>query len=243
MRHPLLVVFLMLLLALAARGSVQQPQQQQPQQHDHAVTPQEDQHAHHDATEIMSRKGGHRHDPHLKMTTGRPLTHDDARRADALVERVKDALERYKDHRVAIRDGYKPVLPQLPLPEYHFTNYWYGFLGAFTFDPAKPTSLLYKKRGNGYELAGAMFTAPKSYSEDQLHERVPLSVASWHAHVNICLPPRGLRNADWSRFGFKGSIASDSACQDANGRWFPQMFGWMLHVYPYERDPEKIWAH
>ena len=28
-------------------------------------------------------------------------------------------------------------------------------------------------------------------SEDQLSERVPLSVAQWHAHVNLCFPPEG----------------------------------------------------
>jgi hypothetical protein len=44
-------------------------------------------------------------------------------------------------------------------------------------------------------------------------------------------------------FGFRGSIATQEACEQAGGRWFPQIFNWMVHVYPYESDPSKIWAH
>jgi hypothetical protein len=122
---------------------------------------------------------------------------------------------------------------------------WYGFKAAFGFDPAEPTSLLYKKTaGGGYELIGAMYTAPKRMTEDQLHERVPLSVAQWHAHVNICLPPRrDAGKADWTRFGLKGSIAREDECKTAGGRWYPQIYGWMLHVFPYEETSEKIWIH
>jgi hypothetical protein len=27
----------------------------------------------------------------------------------------------------------------------------------------------------------------------------------------------------------------------AAGRFFPVIFGWMVHVYPFENAPEKIW--
>jgi hypothetical protein len=177
------------------------------------------------------------------MTAPRPPTRDDTARADAVLRQVTQTLDRYQDYRNAIADGYRPFLEHLPLPEHHFTNYGYGFVAAFTFDAAKPTSLLYRRRGRGYDLAGAMYTAPKSFSEDQLHRRIPLSVASWHAHVNICLPPASARSVDWSRFGFKGSIASETACRDASGRWFPQLYGWMVHVYPFKKDRNRIWAH
>jgi hypothetical protein len=62
------------------------------------------------------------------------------------------------------------------------------------FDPREPAALLYKKTQNGYELEGAMYIAPRGMSEDRLNDRVPLSVAQWHAHVNICLPPQGVRS-------------------------------------------------
>ena len=32
------------------------------------------------------------------------------------------------------------------------------------------------------------------------------------------------------------------ACEAAGGRFFPQAFGWMVHVYPYEQKAEDIWS-
>jgi hypothetical protein len=213
------------------------------QGHDHGTTAEQDASVQRQATERMSQTSRHHGDPHIKMTPRRPLTSDDRRRADQLLAKLRKGLERYGDYRVAIGDGYQPFLPNLPLPEYHFTNYRYAFREAFKFDPSQPASLLYRKRGAGYELVGAMYTAHKTSNEEQLHERVPLSVASWHAHVNICLPQRGASGPDWTRFGLKGSIVTEVACRDAGGRWFPQLFGWMVHVYPYESTPEKTWSH
>jgi hypothetical protein len=32
------------------------------------------------------------------------------------------------------------------------------------------------------------------------------------------------------------------ACSAAGGRFFPQLFGWMVHVYPFEKTLDKIWG-
>jgi hypothetical protein len=179
----------------------------------------------------------------MKMTARRPLRPGDRERADALVAELAVALNRYRDYRVAVADGFRPVLPQLPLPEHHFTNLRNGILEALAFDPRRPTSLLYRRVGSGFELRGAMYTAPRNFDENQLDQRVPLSVATWHAHVNICLPAENERRPDWRRFGFRGTLAAEGACRDAGGRWFPQLFGWMVHVYPFESAPDEIWGH
>lgn len=192
-----------------------------------------------------SHGGTHLHmEAHMKWTTPRPQTLMDQQRAEEVVKILRVALEKYRDYRIAEQDGFKPFLPQFPQPVYHFTNYWKGFKAAFTFDPAQPTSLLYKKTADGYELIGAMYTAPKRTSEERLHDRVPLSVARWHAHVNLCFPPRGTdpKTVDWTTFGFRGSIATKETCSKAGGRFWPQLFGWMVHVYPFQESPEKIWA-
>ena len=182
--------------------------------------------------------------PHMRWTARRAANREDEIQASEIAHTLRRAMIKYADYREALRDGYEPFLPQVAQPRYHFTNRWHGFKGAFRFDPTKPTSLLYKKTPAGYELLGAMYTAPKRMSEDKLNERVPLSIAQWHAHVNICLPPkRKTGTADWTRFGLKGSIATEEACHAAGGRWYPQVFGWMLHVYPFEETPEKIWSH
>ena len=182
---------------------------------------------------------------HMALSRPRPANPADTQRAQELVATLRASIEKYRDYHVAERDGYKPFLPNLKLNEYHFTNYWYGFKAAFEFDPAAPTSLLYRPLpGGGYELIGAMYTAPRGMSEDKLDQRVPLSVARWHRHVNICVPQKGETSlADWREFGPRGSIASKDRCDAAGGRFYPQIFGWMVHVYPWESDPAKIFAH
>jgi hypothetical protein len=182
--------------------------------------------------------------PHFRWTVLRTANDEDRRRAEALVTALRQALEPYRDYRRAMADGYEPFLPNVVQVHYHFTSKWRGFKSAFRFSAAQPTSLLYKKTSEGYELEGAMYTAPKRTSESDLDKRVPLSVARWHAHVDICLPPKqSVHIADWTRFGPKGSIVTEAECDHAKGRWVPQLFGWMIHVYPFKDSPEKIWTH
>lgn len=200
----------------------------------------DDDHSH--VTETMSH---HMHmGPHMKMTELRQENVEDAKRADEIVMALRSAIEKYRDYRVAEKDGFQPYMPNLRLPEYHFTNYKYGLRAAYQFDPAYPTSLLYKKTSDGYQLVGAMYTAPERATEDALDARVPLSVARWHLHVNICEPPGGMtEEASWLKFGPAGSISTEADCSAAGGKFLPHMFGWMVHVYPFEKAPENIWAH
>jgi len=128
------------------------------------------------------------HAQHMFMTSPRPRTPEDLQRAGDIVTQLRAGIEKYKDYHVALNDGFHIFLPNIPQPEYHFTSYRNGFMEAFTFDPARPTSLLYKKTATGYELVGAMFTMPKRANEEQLNARVPLSVAMWHLHTNLCMP-------------------------------------------------------
>jgi hypothetical protein len=183
--------------------------------------------------------------PHMRMTDLRKPSAVDEERAEQILETLRPAIEQYKDYHRALDDGFQIFHPELPQDHYHFTNYRYAAEAQFVFNPAHPTSLLYKKVSDGYQLEGAMYTAPKRFTEEQLNERVPLSVARWHEHVNFCLWPKGERItlANWKEFGLKGSIATEDACEAAGGRWIPLVFNWMVHVYPYETDPAKIWAH
>ena len=180
---------------------------------------------------------------HMHMTAPRPQAPGDVQRANEIVTQLRSGIEKYKDYHVALDDGFKIFMPDIPQPEYHFTNYKNGFLGAFNFDPSRPTSLLYRKTAGGYELVGAMYTMPKPATEDQLNARAPLSIASWHLHTNLCLPPHDqMRTADFTKFGLKGSIATQDACDAAGGRFQPTVFGWMVHVYPYEDGLDKIFT-
>jgi hypothetical protein len=184
--------------------------------------------------------------PHMKMTTLRPAKPGDSERAQQVVISARAAAEKYKDFNTALADGYKIFLPNIPQKIYHFTNYSYGMEAAFRFNPEHPTSLLYEKHGeDDYKLIGVMYTAPKRLGEDELDQRIPLSVAQWHEHVNFCTAPAGRKGEYFGAhplFGLKGSIATQEACDAAGGTFHPVIFNWMVHVYPLEKDQANIWS-
>jgi hypothetical protein len=183
--------------------------------------------------------------PHMKMTTMRDLKPGDQTKSDQVVDAARKVAAKYGDYKIALADGYKIFLPKLPQKQYHFTNYWYGFEATTHFNPDHPTSLLYEKQGDGYRLIGVMYTAPKYASEDELDSRIPLSIAQWHAHVNLCVPPVDRKREMWgpqAQFGLQGSIATKEACAAAAGKFTPQIFDWMVHVYPFEQKPEDVWS-
>jgi hypothetical protein len=201
------------------------------------------------AMHAMHSMEGHHMDmgPHMKMTPLREAKPGDQEKADSVAQAARRVAEKYTDYNVALGDGYQIFMPNRPQKQYHFTNYQYAFEARQHFNPDHPTSLLYEKQGDGYKLIGVMYTAPKDASQDELDSRIPLSIAQWHAHVNLCLPPgaTGMRPASFgpnSRFGLGGSISTKEECDAAGGRFIPQIFGWMVHVYPFEQKAEDIWS-
>ena len=183
--------------------------------------------------------------PHMKMTALQPVRPGDRERAEKIVEEARTAVAKYQDYRVALDEGYRIFLPNVPQKMYHFTNRRYAFQAAFHFNPEHPTSLLYERDGDNYKLIGVMYTAPRRMSEDDLDKRVPLSIAQWHEHVNLCLPPKDRRQEMLEahpRFGLRGSISTKDECEAAGGRFIPHVFGWMVHMYPYEHSEQAIWS-
>jgi hypothetical protein len=183
---------------------------------------------------------------HMYMTVLRPAKPGDQQKADAIVAAAKTAMAPYQDYHKALADGYEIFLPNVPQPQYHFTKYEYGLEARLQFDPGRPTSLLYKKTPDGgYTLVGVMYTDRVDATEDELNDRIPLSIAHWHQHVNFCKAPAGEKAAYFgpdAKFGLLGSITTKEACEAAGGVFHPHIFGWMVHVYPNEADAKKIWA-
>src|SRR3954470_8093627 len=241
-RIVLLIVVVLFVARIALRA----------QQHDHSTmsqgheAPTAQQQELNSATEAMS---GHDHEHHMSahmhMSTLRAANAADTATAQQIVGIARTSLEKYKDVKVAEADGYKIFLPQVRQPMYHFTNYRYAMEAGWKFNPEHPTSLLYEKSGDTFKLIGAMYTAPARFTEDQLNERVPLSVAQWHQHVNLCKPPNGqnaLMLQSHPLFGLNGSISTKEACEAAGGTFVPRIFGWMVHLYPYEKSMDAIWS-
>ena len=183
---------------------------------------------------------------HMYMTSLRPAKPGDLQKADAIAAAAKTAMAPYQDYRKALADGFEIFLPNIPQSQYHFTKRINGLEARSRFDPLSPTSLLYKKTADGgYKLVGVMYTDRVDASEEELNERIPLSVARWHQHINFCKAPAGKKLEYFgpqAKFGLLGSITTKDACEAEGGEFHPHVFGWMVHVYPYETDPKKIWS-
>jgi len=188
--------------------------------------------------------------PHMKMTALRQSKPGDSARAQQVVEEARKASEKYTDYHAALADGFEIFHPEIPQKMYHFTNMGFAREAFMHFNPEHPTSLLYEKHGDDYKLIGVMYTAPKRFTEDDLDQRIPLSVAQWHEHVNFCAPPATMPREEKrvrmlgpnAQFGLKGSITTKEACDAAGGMFRPVIFNWMVHVYPFEKDQANIWS-
>jgi hypothetical protein len=179
---------------------------------------------------------------HMEMTPTRTPTRADSLRATAVATDLKRAIAKYADTAAAVADGYQMFLPNIKTQHvYHFTNNRHAVGAAFHFDATKPTSILYSRGADGaLHLVGAMYTMPKNAKLDRLNDRVPLSIARWHKHVNWCVPKKG-DEARWLEqkagaptFGPESAIATKAECDSVRGDFHPSLFGWMIHANVYE---------
>jgi hypothetical protein len=186
-------------------------------------------------------------DPHMSTKLW-PQQPGDHARADAIVAAAKKVADRYVDYRKAEADGYIIFMPEQRQGVYHFILEFPGSDDKERFDPEQPRGLLYTKidgPSTGYKLVGVMYMARYGTTEEELNARIPLSIARWHAHLNMCVPQQpGQRN--WlmgdRTFGLNGSITTEEACRAAGGYFKPHLAGWMAHIYPFETDPAKVWG-
>jgi hypothetical protein len=183
---------------------------------------------------------------HMCITPMRTPQSGDEERARAVVAQVKATMEKYKDYKKAIADGYLQANPTVVQPQYHFNNDANAKLADSEFDPSRPTSLLYFQTPNQkFKLEGVMFTARPNATEDELNQRVPLSVARWHKHTNFCGAPESKVKEYFGKkpkFGMFGSIHTKDACDAEGGKFYPEVFTWMIHVFPYEEDIKNVFS-
>lgn len=186
-----------------------------------------------DDTSVPTMKMGH-----MQMSLKGDRAPGDEARSNAILDAAAAVLVKYRDVATAVHDGYKPFLPSGRIgEEIHYTNYRYH-RGDQRFDYDRPTSILYKRTAQGLQAVGVMYTAPANATPEQLNAIAPLSIASWHRHVDFCGGPKTLPPAEQfgpsARFGTQGSIHSEEECAAAQGLWIPVVFNWMTHVYPNE---------
>jgi cytochrome c553 len=183
---------------------------------------------------------------HMEVTLRSAASPGDRERANAIVAAARSVVAQYPTTADAERAGFQKFLPRVPLHIEHYTNRAYAAeAGRGHFDPLHPTSLIFERDGATLRIVGVMYTAPNRATQAQLNADVPMSVGTWHRHVNFCVPPPGTPRADSTgpnaRFLF-GSIATADECRAAHGWFVPRVLGWMIHVWPNETDPAKVWA-
>jgi hypothetical protein len=183
---------------------------------------------------------------HMYMTSLRPIQPGDEEKVKAIVAQVKASIERYKDYKKALADGYVIGNPNVNEPQFHFISQANTAEAEKHFDPTRPSALLYfqtpKQR---YKLEGVMFTVPPNASEDELNDRIPLSIVRWHVHTNFCAaPPDRVKEylGKHPKFGMFGSINTADACKAEGGTFYPKIFTWMIHVFPFETDLKDVFS-
>ena len=190
-----------------------------------------------DETPVPSMKMG----KHMQMSLKSDPTPGDSERAAQILAAADAVLSRYRDVKTAVRDGYKPFFPTGRMgEEIHYTNYRYRRKEQQHVDYSRPGSILYKRTAEGLKAVGVMYTGPVDASPQQLNAIAPLSIATWHRHVDFCGGPKTLPASEQfgptARFGPQGSIHTEEECRAAQGLWIPVVLNWMTHVYPNEQE-------
>ncbi len=183
---------------------------------------------------------------HMCITPMRTAQPGDEEKAKAVIAQVRAMMEKYKDYKKAVADGYLQANPTVDQPQFHFNNKANATLADTEFDPSRPTSLLYLRTPmQKFKLEGVMFTTRPNATEDELNQRIPLSVARWHKHTNFCGAPENKVKEYFGKnpkFGMFGSIHTKEACDAEGGTFMPVVFTWMIHVFPYEDDFKNIFS-
>jgi len=121
-----------------------------------------------------------------------------------------------------LNDGYKIFLPNLPQPEYHFTNYVNGFLEALKirYPSRSDFPALQEKLQTGTNWSAPCTpcpSAPRKISLTRARASQRGDVASAHQPVHA-RNEDSCAGADWNKFGLKRfDLASQEACDASNG--------------------------
>lgn len=196
-----------------------------------------------DETPVPSMKMG----AHMQMSMKGDPQKGDKQHAAQIAAEARGVVEHYADVKTALRDGYRPFHPTGKMgEEVHYTSYRYARLEQKQVDYQHPGSILYKRTPEGMKAVGVMYSAPQDSTAEQLNAIAPLSIATWHRHVDFCGGPRSLPAGEQfgahARFGPMGSLHTEAACKQAGGLWIPVVFGWMTHVYPNAKSQDEMWG-
>jgi len=153
------------------------------------------------------------------------VTADTLRFAEQFLADSRAGTEKYRDVAVAEADGYIRITPDIPLIGAHFFK-----PGLEGLDPADPSILLYTGSDEeGWTLAGASYTLPKTPGDDTPPETELGGLAGWHYHSNLC-------------FLAGGNVTIAARDEDCAGVYVAET-GWLLHAWTWSDSPEGVFNH
>jgi hypothetical protein len=150
-------------------------------------------------------------------------------RVTRLAHQARAVMARYRDLKVAQRDGYRTA-PGLFVPTQgaHYRNETYDDAAASgQFDPAHPPFLVYNTAHSEAALSGLLYVMPADATPRQLAAIVPPALGSWHQHINLCVVG-GPGVLDWQAIL---PIHDPKACRARPGASFLDRTGWMIHLW------------
>jgi hypothetical protein len=164
---------------------------------------------------------------HMSFSPARPGTPADTARVLGLLSGLRAAISPYQDLEAAQAAGFQARRDPQSVAAgklLHVGRRVRVAGNAKGFDPGAPQALLYRRGEDGrMRLAGAMFVAPLSATEDDLDAMIPLSIARWHRHMNVCVAGdrRSVRRI--------ARATTEEACTTSGGRFRAQS-RYMVHV-------------
>src|SRR5215471_14678216 len=165
---------------------------------------------------------------HHAHPAGALVSYAELKETVAILDHTRQATAKYQDVRIAQKDGYEAIGPDVPGMGIHFvrTN-----KHSSEFDAEQPPILLYESNPSvpgGYSLVGVSYllVAPEGPDGQPLNSPFPKSLAAWHRHENICvLPDRST-----------STRLTEAQCQEQNGH-FAAETQWMVHAWIWKESP------
>ncbi len=144
-----------------------------------------------------------------------------------LIADIRVATQRYQDMERAKADGYAQISGNVPLEGYHFHR-----PGIAGFDYTQPSTLLYIRTNEKWQLVGLEYALP-----GQRPAETPFPGVAWERHLARC------RYADWQEFPAPSRDRCPQAHPDTKSpvaAWYPDL--WVLHLWLWYPNPYGLFA-
>ena len=127
---------------------------------------------------------------------------------------------------MALADGYKIFMPNLPQAVYHFTNYWNGFLEGFTFDPgAAPRRCSTKNQGRLRTGRRDVYRARDRHARSTQRSACLWASPAGTCTPILCVPPAGPgRTCRLDEVRPDGIDCDAGSVPEAGGKFYPANF-------------------